>query len=513
MKTIQAEKRSKAEIAMTRFWKRKDVMVVAAGSIPCIRELYILAKEMGTLHQFRYVSLTNSDYILGSAEDIIREALRKAALVPGVQVVVFYLSCLDILVRLDFHHLEENLYKETGVLVKCFYRGPLGKEEKERLDADAFMRTFPKETGTIDQLSGQLPPPVSDGAGISDWMRRHRWANVLVTPAGCRSCMSDCDMTEDQKHVYYPTVVTSDFVFGMEDTTKKQTDALLKQTKLSGVSLIGTAVPSFIGMDGESVADSLCEKDYQAVYWEADGFHDALYGVSQAELQQVRCKVNWLLKEKKKVVQILGYSPLLAGPMTDLEEGLSFLRQLGYEVIFDGQQAARNVPALNWVVSTAGIAAARWMQERLQTPSIISRPLGDHAWSRWKKQVQELLRDGKGERKLQIHRMDIPKKYEEHILFIGEPVQIMGVAHALWHEGYAQIRLSSIAWSNESEKLIRSAPGGDTFHILRNMSDLVKERDWADVVYCDPWFFPFFDGKKTVSMPWGLISGRTGLSR
>lgn len=92
-------------------------------------------------------------------------------------------------------------------------------------------------------------------------------------------------------------------------------------------------------------------------------------------------------------------------------------------------------------------------------------------------------------------------------------MQIMGVAHALWHEGYAQIRLSSMAWSKESEKLIRSAPGGDTFHILRNMSDLVKERDWADVVYCDPWLFPFFDGKKTVSMPWGLISGRTGLSR
>lgn len=116
MKTIQAEKRSKAEIAMTRFWKRKDVMVVAAGSIPCIRELYILAKEMGTLHQFRYVSLTNSDYILGSAEDIIREALRKAALVPGVQVVVFYLSCLDILVRLDFHHWKKNYIRKRGCL-------------------------------------------------------------------------------------------------------------------------------------------------------------------------------------------------------------------------------------------------------------------------------------------------------------------------------------------------------------------------------------------------------------
>lgn len=109
MKTIQAEKRSKAEIAMTRFWKRKDVMVVAAGSIPCIRELYILAKEMGTLHQFRYVSLTNSDYILGSAEDIIREALRKAALVPGVQVVVFYLSCLDIFSTTGFPSFGRKL--------------------------------------------------------------------------------------------------------------------------------------------------------------------------------------------------------------------------------------------------------------------------------------------------------------------------------------------------------------------------------------------------------------------
>ena len=92
MKTIQAEKRSKAEIAMTRFWKRKDVMVVAAGSIPCIRESYILAKEMGTLHQFRYVSLTNSDYILGNAEDIIREALRKKNAWMRIPLCVLFLK-------------------------------------------------------------------------------------------------------------------------------------------------------------------------------------------------------------------------------------------------------------------------------------------------------------------------------------------------------------------------------------------------------------------------------------
>lgn len=511
MKKIQAEHRSKAEFAMTKFWHRKDVMVVAAGSLPCIRELYILAEEMDTLHQFWYVRLTNEEYILGTAEEKIRKEIRKAASVPGVQVVVFYLSCLDILVRLDFHDLEQVLSEETGKLVRCFYRGPLGKEEKEHVDADMFLKGLPAEKGAIHHIIHQLPVPISDGAAISDWMRWKKHGNVLVTPAGCRSCMCDLDMTEDQPHVYYPETTTSDFVFGLEGTTEKQAETLLGKESLESLSLIGTAVPAFMGMDGMTLADSLCEKGYTSLYFDADGFHDGLYGMSQAELTWTRQAANTLDKDKGNVVQILGYSPLLGGSKQEIEVGISFLRQLGYEVIFDGETSFSKRPVLNWVISSAGIAAGRWMKEQLGIPLLVAYPVGDHAWNTWKKNVQELLTSACGERGLQIHRMDIPKTKEEKLLFIGDPVQIMGAAHWYWHEGYGHITLATLAWSKETTSIIRSAPGGERFQILHSIEEVSKWKEEVDTVFCDPIFFPFFKGKKCIPRPWGLLSGRRAL--
>lgn len=514
MKSIQAEQRSKAEFAMTKFWKRKDVMVVAAGSIPCIRELYILAKEMDTLHQFRYVKVSHQDYILGSAEEKIRQAIRKAAAIDGVQVVVFYLSCLDILIRIDFKDLETSLSKETGKWVRCFYRGPLGKEERDRLEADAFLDTFPKEKGAVEKHKGQLPPLLSDGAGISDWIRRKDHGNVLVTPAGCRSCMSDLDMTEDQDHVYYPKTETKDFVFGMEETTCRQTCQLLKETSLQSVSLIGTAVPSFMGMDGEALADELQQKKCPAWYMEADGFHDALYGVSQAELSWAKGQASLMAKETFPCVQILGGSPLLGGARERYQEGIDFLQQLGYEVIFDGETALQGRrPAMNWVISSAGLSSGRWMKDAIGIPLLISYPVGSHAWANWKKQAQDLLQEGQGERALCIHNMHIPKQHEERILFIGDPVQAMGEAHALWHEGYYQLQLASLVWSKETRELYQNAPGSEKFQYIESIEELQQVTKHCDVVCCDPWLFPFFPTQKKISYPWGMLSGRKALGK
>lgn len=512
MKRIQAEQRSKAKFAMVKFWKRKDVMVVAAGSIPCIRELYILAEEMDTLHQFRYVKVSHQDYILGGAEEKIRDTIRQAAAVPGVQVVIFYLSCLDIMIRVDFHHLEESLSKETGKWIRCFYRGPLGKEEKDRMEADDFIRTFPVEQGVVAHQIEQLPPPLSDGAAISDWMRWKHHGHVLVTPAGCRSCMSDLDMTEDQDHVYYPETVTSDFVFGMEETTVKQTERLFQDTKLQAVSLIGTAVPSFMGMNGAEMAADLREKQRAVTYAEADGFHDGLYGVSGAEVQRAREELCHMKGETVPYVQILGASPLLGGLSAKYREGISFLQQLGYRIVLDGEDSlAGRKPSLNWVISAAGLAAGYEMKEKAGIPLLCSYPVGSHAWSTWKKQVQELLEAGQGERSLCIHQMNIPKRRGERILFIGDPVQVMGEAHALWHAGFYQLTLGTLVWTKETEELYRRAPGSERFLYIRSTQDIQQAAKSCDVVCCDPWLFPFFEKQKKISLPWGLLSGRKAL--
>ena len=127
--------------------------------------------------------------------------------------------------------------------------------------------------------------------------------------------------------------------------------------------------------------------------------------------------------------------------------------------------------------------------------------------------MTDLIKAGTGERQLQIHRMDIPKTKEEKLLFVGDPVQIMGEAHSYWHEGYGNITLASLAWSKETASIIRNAPGGERFQIFHSLEELWMAKEGADTVFCDPILFPFFAGKKCIARPWGLLSGRRAIHR
>lgn len=49
----------------------KDVMLAAAGSGPCLRELY-RAVEQGKLQQLMFCHTTDDDYTMGTAEEKLR---------------------------------------------------------------------------------------------------------------------------------------------------------------------------------------------------------------------------------------------------------------------------------------------------------------------------------------------------------------------------------------------------------------------------------------------------------
>ena len=53
-------------------WQRRDLMLVAAGSGPCLRELYYRALAQGKLQQLMLCRTTAEDYTMGSAEEKIR---------------------------------------------------------------------------------------------------------------------------------------------------------------------------------------------------------------------------------------------------------------------------------------------------------------------------------------------------------------------------------------------------------------------------------------------------------
>ena len=157
MQPIAAEEIRDFDTSLDRLWARRDLVVTAAGALICFRSIYRRALQIGALGRFRYAPVRAEDYVLGTAEEAIREAVRDAARLPGARAVVIYLSCLDILTRPDFADIERTLSAETGCIVRCFFRGPLAKADGIRHEtAEELLAALPPEEppGTLSRFQG-----------------------------------------------------------------------------------------------------------------------------------------------------------------------------------------------------------------------------------------------------------------------------------------------------------------------------------------------------------------------
>lgn len=556
MKPIESETMPEEGTPMWELWKRADVMLVAAGSIPCIRELYILAKRLHRLHQLYYVVSSNEDYALGNVEDKIRAALLTAGRKPGVHLVILYLSCPDILIRIDFDDLEKTMSEVLGKPVRCYFRGPLGKEESRYEPIEDFMKHLPEEKGEAAETVDQLMPPIADMAAVSDWMRWKKQGNIIVTPSGCRSCMADADMDPAQQDIYYTEIKKDDVIFGIDGATEKQVDDLMEEEPYNGYSLIGTAVPAMIGMDGAGIVKGAAEKGHRGLYFPCDGFQDGMVGVAEAERIVAKSAAGgWghtpqqplyasegfrvsgsgeatqkpetgnlkpteevSLKEKTPqstngVVQIFGYSPMISGDIHQFDDCLAWLRDNGFTPRFTGMDGIPDKPVVSWVVSSAGLPAARFLLDQFQIPMVTAAPLGHHAMESWQKNIRDLAAGKDRERMLKIHNMNLPKTREEHILFLGEPVQIMAAAHYFRHAGFYHLKLLCYAWNSEDKALYEKAPGGrEWFTLISTKEELRPYWDEADLVVADEAFLDIMGDKPHISLNTGFFSGREALA-
>ncbi len=494
-------------------WQRKDIMLVAAGSGPCLRELYFRAVAQGKLQQLMLCRTTADDYTMGTAEEKITRVIKRAAAVNGVQVVVLYLNCLDILTRLDFDYLERHLSEATGVMVRCLFRGPLGKMDIRHFKSVyEFMAELPEENGCISHNMYQLPPLATDVAGVIDTLPANE-AKVLVAPSGCRACLRDGDLLEQTQGVYALETKKEDFIYGIEDNCVKQCRELLAGGQYKCLNLISSAVAAFIGFDGNWVANSM-ENNLRTRSFDIDGFNDAVYGVSCVQELLAAEEQEQYIKPVREIL-ILGYSPLLCGEREQYAECFAYIRSLGYEPRFVGEKAGGK-PALCWVVSTAGIPAARVLNEKYAVPLLLSCPVGEHAMKMWRKNVQELCATENNEiRQLCIHNYSIEETDKRKLLFIGDPMQTMGLAHALWHEGFQHIQLATLCTGVDSRKLYRKAPGADKWLIIADsltaLQDLWEDADivFADTLLADVMSSIGAGKKKHIPLPWGVISGRS----
>ena len=377
---------------------------------------------------------------------------------------------------------------------------------------DEFMAELPEENGCISHNLYQLPPLAADVAGVIDTLPANE-AKVLVAPSGCRACLRDGDLLEQTQGVYALETKKQDFIYGIEDNCVKQCRELLAGGQYKCLNLISSAVAAFIGFDGNWVANSM-ENNLRTRSFDIDGFNDAVYGVSCVQELLAAEEQEQYIKPVREIL-ILGYSPLLCGEREQYAECFAYIRSLGYEPRFVGEKAGGK-PALCWVVSTAGIPAARVLNEKYAVPLLLSCPVGEHAMKMWRKNVQELCVTENNEiRQLCIHNYSIEETDKRKLLFIGDPMQTMGLAHALWHEGFQHIQLATLCTGVDSRKLYRKAPGADKWLIIADsltaLQDLWEDADivFADTLLADVMSSIGAGKKKHIPLPWGVISGRS----
>ena len=260
MQPILAEEIRDFDTSLDRLWARRDLVVVAAGALICFRSIYQRALQIGARGRFRYAAVRAEDYVLGTAEETIRDAVRDAARLLGVRVVVIYLSCLDILTRPDFADIERTLSAETGCIVRCFFRGPLAKADSIRHEtAEELLAALPPEEGMVT-ASAPLPPPMSDTAGVSDFLREEGAAHVLVTPSGCRNALARMDLMPERSDVYALIPQAEDYIFGMEETAAAEIGALAAEGTYRTVHLLSSPVPAFMAMEAAPVLQAADRK-------------------------------------------------------------------------------------------------------------------------------------------------------------------------------------------------------------------------------------------------------------
>lgn len=285
---------------VSRIFSLKNIAIAAVGSPACIRTLWFRAYRLGELHRFYGAVVSAMEYALGKQVVLLNDCIRKAAELQGIQHVIVYASCLEVLTMCDLEGELKEICLPTGVSVHIFYRGPMVKrttkpaEELEKIllkiqQMDtASRKCVPKDSVLFE------PPPLPDFAKRMLELKDKDCDVLLLSPGGCKSCVEESCFASDvtEKAVKEKGILEKAVT---EELGIDRIKAHFWATRLDDVSvsrgcpelydmilhffntdrplfLVGSAVFYMIGFDGRELAARLTQVGRETVWLESNGF-------------------------------------------------------------------------------------------------------------------------------------------------------------------------------------------------------------------------------------------------
>lgn len=532
----ESRERSSCKFYVTlprRIFERKDLVLLAAGSLSCVRGIYMTAATNNALDRYRYTVVSQSEYATGEAAAKIKALIEKTMETLKPSGIILYASCMEVITDLDFERIKAEIDNPEGIIIEILRRGPLVKRHTNPEETlNEIFSKLPEQKEDIKTIGIMVPPPMPDFEAIFSMLQGHDNYNFLLTAGGCDGCFSE---KKQAINIRKSRLNDVDVSLGCEELyVNGIAEDMERNVPEKEAVILGSAVPNVTGTDYDRIRSDLEEKNKKVTLIKTDGFQSGEEGISRGYRMLMKAKTERESDNRiKNAVGILGAHPLATASAEKIAHGMEHLDQDNYEAHLFENEALENLGVfrnmnMNWVVSLGGISAADYLKQEYGIPYLLGIPVGKRAMMAWRKAVNRLMGQTDD---LSVPERKTDRKSDLKVLLAGDPVLTKGIAQYLYDmQGIENTKRTVFAripsqekWYETAFKMAENSEvifADETVSLsevdcFRNRSEWAKLVESADIILCDGLLKEIYESmpyvkkdnsKKWILMPEPLLS-------
>ncbi|MCR5484725.1 MAG: nitrogenase component 1 [Clostridiales bacterium] len=363
----------------------------------------------------------------------------------------------------------------------------------------------------------KLPVLTGDVSGAASALYELGGMFVIHDPSGCNSTYNTHDEVRwyDMESLIFISGLTDvEAINGDDSRLIKDTVEAASYYKPNFIALANSPIPYLNGTDFSAVCRAVEKKaGIPTFYVETNAMHDYIRGAGLAFYRF--CEKLMTSKRPENVspsdnirVAVLGATPLDLTSKDSAESIKNILREGGFEVVsclaldetFEVALSAVNAD-VSLVVSSAGLRAAKLLNERYDIPYVAGLPVG-----KLKESLFEALREKSCAKNvyLDFENMSDNKKT---LTVIGEPVVMGSLGAAYAAENDCRFRI--VAATEDGRELINESDVS-----ALNEEAVISALSDASLIMGDPMYRSVSpSGAKFIEVPHFALSGRLYLDR
>lgn len=502
-----------------------DIILVASGSFSCVRALYRTAAKSRALERFYYEIITPEQYAAGLAEHLIAKQIEKAILSTNAGGIIYYASCMDVVAKTDFEKIKREIRNPYQIPVEVLYRGPMVRRylDSNKKLTELLMK-IPLGMKALKGDGIDLPPMMPDFEAVCGVLQSWKVYRFLLSSGGCDGCISGTGRDGEAYHVTKSRVNDIDIARGCEEKIK---NGILWDYRKKGsrgmICITAAGLPKLIGFDYDRVLKEIRETGAESILFPSNGFCFAGQGLSDMYLTLLK-KMEHFRKceeENGRSIGILGGNCFAALQNEEIQEGIGQIKKMGLNIVWPEEDEVEKIVNLtktqcSWVVSSEGIAAAKWLEKNYNIPYVIGIPINKKMVSVWK----EFLASGENGSLKQIgmpakkYKIDNRPYSRGNILLIGDPAVIGSIGSYLSYISCATVtyavysQLPSVKrWYKMTLKDTDSHWIGhqdftENIHYFKNKEELASLTADADIIFGELLFKMAFTEKELFHKKW-----------